>query len=134
MFQFLQLYIHYANLILLQAHISMSNLIIFGNLTKKCCEKNDDDCSLVFQFISFSCAIHALLCLCAYAYAKKQGIAGPMEPGQGGNYSSVPLPLFWLKKKHNLQQKPYFTKVSFFIQCTKMQLITLLNFNIKTCF
>ena len=67
----------------------MSNLIIFGSLTKTCCEKNDDDCSLVFQFISFSCAIHALLCLCAYANAKKQGIAGPVEPGQG---AITPLP------------------------------------------
>ena len=26
------------------------------------------------------------------------------------------------------------TKVSFFVQCTKMQLITLQNFNIQTCF
>ena len=29
---------------------------------------------------------------------------------------------------------PYEAKVSFFIQCTKMQLITLQNFTIQTCF
>jgi len=53
---------------------------------------------LVFQFISFSCAIHALLCLCAYANAKKQGIAEQLEPGQGGNYPSAP-PLLILAEK-----------------------------------
>jgi len=28
------------------------------------------------------------MCLCK---CKKQGIAGPVEPGQGGNYPSAPL-------------------------------------------
>ena len=32
------------------------------------------------------------------------------------------------------EQNIFYHKVSFFVQCTKMQLITLQNFNIKTCF
>ena len=33
-----------------------------------------------------------------------------------------------------LSKDPFVTKVSFFVQCSKMQLITLKKFNIKTCF
>ena len=38
----------------------------------------------------------------------------------------------WKNNNHYVNHN--FTKVSFFIQCTKMQLITLQNFNIQTCF
>ena len=69
----------------------MSNLIIFGNPTKTCCEKTDDDCSLVFQFISFSCAIHALLCLCAYANAKNKVLQDRWNRGRGAITPLSPL-------------------------------------------
>jgi len=45
---------------------------------------------------------------------------------------SIPRP-HWLKSEF-LEINIQFHKVSFFVQCTKMQLITLQNFNIQTWF
>ena len=48
------------------------------------------------------------------------------------------FPFIYLQKLYKeVKQKNffrYFLKVSFLVQCTKMQLITLQNFNIQTCF